>query len=226
MAMAFLVLLAAFSLVPLSTAATSQTSGPQGSAASAPAANAAPDLALRELLVQVQATAQKSNEDVARMRVDKWKTDANSKHQAEASVDSIRRNLVNAVPDLLQRIQASPSSLNANFRLYRNLNALYDKFSALTESAGAFGPTEQFTPLAADLAQLDQVRHQIAERVDQMTDANDAELTRLRNRLAAATAKPPSPAPAASKIVVDDTHSTTKKKAKPKPKPTTPAPQP
>jgi len=41
---------------------------------------------------------------------------------------------------LLQRIKASPSSLNANFRLYRNMNALYDTFSALAESAGAFGP--------------------------------------------------------------------------------------
>jgi hypothetical protein len=165
---------------------------------------------LSELLKQIQASSERSDGDVARLRIDKWKADAASKQQAQASATSIRRNLTNAVPDLVQRVQASPGSLNANFRLYRNLNALYDTFSALTESAGAFGPKEQYESLATDIAQLDQLRHQVAERVDLLAGANDAELARLRAQVAATAAgtKPP------SKIVVNDEQPKPKKKPK------------
>jgi hypothetical protein len=205
-----LLLASSVALTPLS-GQTSQTPAPQDTATSV---NTIPDLALRELLVQVQAIAQKSDEDVARLRIDKWKADSASKQQSEASAVSIRRNLTNAVPDLLQRIQASPGSLNANFRLYRNLNALYDTFSALTESAGAFGPTDQYQMLSFDINQLDQVRRQVAERVDMLAGANDAELARLRSRLAntASGAKP-----AGNKVVVDDNQPKPKKKPKPAP---------
>lgn len=179
--------------------------------ATATTPNAAPDLALSELLIQVQAVAQKSDEDVARLRIDKWKTDATSKQQAQAGAVSLRRNLTNAIPDLLQRIKASPNSLNANFRLYRNMNALYDTFSALAESAGAFGPSDQYQPLSADVTQIDQLRRQIAERVDLLAGTNDAELARLRARLAG-------PAPGAkatsNKVVVDDAQPKSKKKPK------------
>jgi hypothetical protein len=188
--------------------ATSPTHAGQTGAS---AANASPDLqAVSELLKQVRNSAEKFNADVARLRVDKWKADAATKQQAEASVRSIGRNLSNAVPDLVLRIEASPGSLNANFRLYRNLNALYDTFSALVESAGAFGPKDQYDPLSADIVQLDQLRHKAAERVDLLAGNNDAELARLRARVAAvATGTKP-----AAKIVVDDAQPKVKKKSK------------
>jgi hypothetical protein len=189
-----------------SPATTNHTPDPQGVVSG----RVSPDAqALNELLKQVQISAQKSDGDLSRLRIDKWKAESASKQQAEASAVSIRRNLTIAVPDLLQGIQAAPGSLNANFRLYRNLNALYDTFSALAESAGAFGPKEQYDPLAADIALLDQLRHQVAERVDLLAGANDAELARLRARVAATGAKP-----AASKVVVDDDQPKSKKKKK------------
>jgi hypothetical protein len=197
-------------------AATNRTSTPRSGTV---AASISPDAqALNELLKQVQISAEKSDGDLSRLRIDKWKAEGASKQQAETSAVSIRRNLTNAIPDLIQRIQAAPGSLNANFRLYRNLNALYDTFSALAESAGAFGPKEQYEPLAADIALLDQLRHQMAERVDLLAGANDAELARLRARVAATGAKP------ASKVVVDDEQPKSKKKPKssqsPPPNPT------
>lgn len=203
-----LLLASVFAAAPPSgkAATASQTPPPQSSATSA----TTPDLALKELLIQVQAIAQKSDADVARLRIDKWKADSASKQEAQASADSIRRNLTSAVPDLLQRIQASPGSLNANFRLYRNLNALYDTFSALAESTGAFGPSDQYHSISADVSQLDQLRRQIAERVDMLAVANDAELARLRARGATTT----SAKPAAKKVVVDDEQPKSKKKPK------------
>lgn len=193
------------------TTSTSQTQS-ASPLASATTANASSDLALRESLITVQAMAQKSDADLSRLRIDKWKTDSQSRQQSEANATSIRRNLTNAIPDLLLRIQAEPNSLTANFRLYRNLNALYDSFSALTESAGAFGPQEQYSSLATDLTQLDQLRHQFAERVDLLAGASDAELARLRSEKVAnpAPTKPP------TKVVVDDNQPSAKKKPKKK----------
>jgi hypothetical protein len=183
----------------------------QGSQASATAAS---DASLKDVLARVQAMAQKSDADLARLHIDKWKADSANKQQAQSSADSIHRNLVNAVPDLVQLVQASPNSLSANFRLYRDLNALFETFAALAESAGAFGPADQYSPLAADLTQMDQVRQQIADRLDLLAGTNDTELARLRTRPAAAPAKA---AAASSKVVVDDNQPSPKKKRKSSP---------
>jgi len=180
---------------------------------------ASSDPALSNFLSQMQESAQKSDTDVARLRIDKWKVDASTKQQSEAAALSIRRNLANAVPDLVQRIQAAPTSLNSNFKLYRNLNVLYDAFSSLVESAGAFGPKEQYEPLAADIVQLDQLRRQLAERMELLADAGDAELMRLRSQLAASTKPQPPP----SKVVVDDDKPQPKAKKKAKPAAVPPA---
>ena len=170
-------------------------------AENAPAA--APDAAFTELLAGLQSSVQQADSDLSRLRVEKWKTDGGSKQQAQDNATAIHRNLVNAIPELLQQVRSDPGSVAANFRLYRDLNAVFEAFSSLTESAGAFGPTEQYSPLAADLAQLDQLRHQFAERLDRLAGASDAELIRLRAHLAPA-AQPASAKPLPNRIVVDD----------------------
>jgi hypothetical protein len=186
-----------------------------------PAPPVAPaDALLTNLLAQLQATAAKSDSDLGRLRVDKWKTEAASRQQAQATLTSVRRNLDYAIPELLQQLQSQPSSLAANFRLYRNLNALYETFSSLVESAGVFGATDQYSPLAADISQLDQLRHQFAERMDLLAAARDAELLRLRTQSPVTATKP-----AATKIVVDDNQPPAAAKKKPRPSPQ-PTPQP
>jgi hypothetical protein len=181
-----------------------------GAAASQPLASqgapaAASDAALNELLTQLETSARQSDQDLAGLHIQKWKADAASRQEAENNAAAIRRNLANAVPQLLQEVRSAPGSLAANFKLYRDLNALYDTFSSLVESAGAFGPAEQYSPLASDIVRLDQLRHKFAERLDQMTAARDAEVIRLRAQLAATTASART-APPVTKIVVDDNH--------------------
>ena len=203
----FACLLSTAPLVALGAASPGQAASqtPQSSAV------AASDPSLNDLLSRVKATAEKTDEDLGRLRIDKWKADGDNKRQAQSSADSIHRNLVNAVPDLIQAVQAAPGSLLANFRLYRDLNALYETFYALTESAGAFGSSGEYQALAADLEQLDSARQQFAQRLDLLAGANDAELARLRSRPAAAPAKGP---PTSNKIVVDE-NQPVKKKRKP-----------
>lgn len=201
-------------LMPLSNAVatTNQTATSPETQSSANHGSAG-DASLNDLVARVRATAQKTNGDIGRLRIEKWKADSGSKKQAQASADSIQRNLTSAVPDLLEQLHTTPDSLIINFRLYRDLNALYDTFSSLTEATGAFAPTEQYTALASDLAQLDQARQKAADRVDFLAGTSEAELVRLRAR-GTATSSTSRPQSTVNKIVVDDNTPAARKKKK------------
>lgn len=154
---------------------------------------------------QLRETSQRAESNIARLQIDRWKTSPAEREQARSASESIRRNLSYAVPELMQKLHDAPASLSANFRLYRNLNALYDTFSLLVAGAGTFAGREQASDLDADLAQIDSIRRQLAERIDQLAVIGDAELTQARSRPAAPIVKLP------SRIVVDDNKSTGRK---------------
>ena len=84
-------------------------------------------------LDRLQAAASQANHDLAYMRIEKWKTDSDSKRQAQATADSVQRNLTSALPALISNVRSAPQDLAEEFKLYRNLNALYDVFASLTE---------------------------------------------------------------------------------------------
>ena len=199
----------AFPLNGMGAATPAQNANPQ---ATQPSAAGTSDSALNDLLAHLKDATARTDEDLQRLRIDKWKADSDTKKQSQAGADSIHRNLANAMPELIQAVQAAPGSLLANFRLYRDLNAVYETFYGLVESTGAFGPSGDYQALGANLTQLDHARQQLAQRLDLLAGANDAELARLRSRPAAA-ASGKSPA-ASNKIVVDDTQPA-KKKRKP-----------
>lgn len=165
-------------------------------------------------LPQLQRTVENARVDLARVRVDKWKTDSAVKQQAATNIESLQRNLTGALPTLVAAAQQNPSSLNASFKLYRNLNALYDVMSNVTESAGAFGAKDEYAALARDLDNLDTARRAFADAVDSMTAQRDADLARIqqaaRQAAQAAAAAPP------KKIVIDDNELAKKPTAKKK----------
>src|SRR5512135_3763627 len=160
------------------------------------------DVHLSNLLTQLERAALDANGALGRLRIDKWKTSSDQKQQAQANVQSLQRNLSYAIPELTSKIRQAPSDLNANFKLYRNLNALYDVLSNVAESAGAFGPKDQYEVLAQPVSSIDQVRHDLGDRLDQLTANNQVELDRLRAQVQsirqAEIATPP------KKIVIDD----------------------
>ena len=94
---------------------------------------------LNLLLSQLEQASQQTQLDLAKLRVEKWKTDSNNKRQMQANVESVERNLQSALPEMIGQLKMSPENLTATFRVYRNLTALYDVFAAVAESAGAFG---------------------------------------------------------------------------------------
>ena len=155
------------------------------------------------LLSQLEQISQSIQRDLPGLRIEKWKTDTNTKRGSQADVASIQRNLQNALPAMVSELRNSPESLPPTFKLYRNLDALYDVFISLAESAGAFGSRDEYQALQNDVNSLESLRRMFADRVENLAGSKEAELVKLRTDLqnARAMEKPAAPP---QKTVVDD----------------------
>jgi hypothetical protein len=179
---------------------------------------------LSVLLSQLEEASQTAQVDLAKMRVERWKTDSGSKRQAQGNVESIQRNLQSALPEIIAELKASPENLTSTFKLYRNLDALYDVFESVAELAGAFGSKDEFQSLENDVSAFEKARRSVAERMEALAGAKEAEVTRLRAALQNAQANTAAQPP--KRIVVDDAEPAkkpAKKKPVPKAAPTAPA---
>ena len=155
---------------------------------------------LNQLLAGLQQASQATQDDLSHLRIDKWKTDSNTKKQAQSDVESIQRNLQSALPGMLNDLKNSPESAPLTFKVYRNLDALYDVMNSMVESTGAFGNKEEFQSLNKDLAALEESRRNFAGRMDKVANAKETEIGQLRAALQTARAEIPP-----KKTVVDDT---------------------
>jgi hypothetical protein len=182
---------------------------------------------LNGLLAQLEATSKNAQTDLVNLKVEHWKTANSYKRQALANVESIQRNLQGALPTIIGQLRSSPEDLSGTFKLYRNLDALYDVLGSVVEGAGAFGSKDEMQALSNDLNAFENTRKQMAERIETLSAAKEAEIVRLRTDLKTAQAAIPVEPP--KKIVIDDTEPAKKPAVKKKPaaKPvTTPAAQP
>src|SRR5690349_7425219 len=179
---------------------------------------------LNMLLAQLEQASQATQLDLAKLRVEKWKADSGNKRQAQGNVESIQRNLQSALPEMITQLRNSPENLNATFKLYRKMDALYDVFSSIVESAGAFGGKDEFQSLENDLNSLEKSRRAFADRMDSLSGSKDVEMARVRAALQSAQASLAAQPP--KKVVVDDTQPAKKPapKKKPKAKPANPPP--
>ena len=175
---------------------------------------------LNGLLASLEQASQTTQTDLGRLRVEKWKMDSGYKKETLGNVDSVKRNLQSALPEIMTQLRNSPEDLGASFKLYRNLDALYDVLSSVAESAGAFGSKDEFQSLSNDLNAFERSRRAFADRMENLSNAKEAELSQLRTQVKTlqAAATPPTPP---KKIIVDDNAppKPAPKKKKPVPKP-------
>lgn len=175
---------------------------------------------LNQLISNLQQASQGAQQNLSRLRIEKWKTDSGTKRQTQADSQSVLRNLQDALPSMVAELKNSPENLALTFKVYRNLDALYDVMTSLTESAGAFGSKEEYQGLSTDLENLETSRRAFAERMDKLANLKENEIGQLRVDLQNARAAAPP-----KKVVVDDTQPEAKKPVhkksttKPKPKP-------
>jgi hypothetical protein len=180
---------------------------------------------LNGLLAQLEAASKATQADLTKLRIERWKTDNSQKKQSLSNVDSVQRNLQNALPEIIGQLRNAPEDMPATFKLYRNLDALYDVMGSVVEMTGAFGSKDDFQALSNDLSNFEGTRKQLAERLANLAASKEQEIVRLRTDLKTAQAAIPAAPP--KKIVVDDNEPAKKPAVKKKPvakKPTTTAP--
>src|SRR5512133_1636382 len=114
--------------------AAAQVASPAGTETQRPSQQVSTptNASLSATLPQLLRAAENARVDLARVRVDKWKADSSVKQQTAANIESLQRNLSGALPTLVTAAQQNPSSLNASFKLYRNVNVLYDVLGSVT----------------------------------------------------------------------------------------------
>ena len=186
---------------------------PGGVLAQAPPVSYSSISELNQLLSNLQQASMSAQQDLSHLRIDKWKTDSGTKRQTEGNVESIQRNLQTALPGILADLKNSPENVALTFKVYRNLDALYDVMSSVVEAAGAFGSKEEFQSLNRDLGALEDSRRAFADRMDKLATAKESEVSELRAALQNARAEAPP-----KKTVVDDTAPPPPKKTAPRKK--------
>jgi hypothetical protein len=155
------------------------------------------------MLAQLEQASQATRADLGKLRIEKWKTDSRYRKQSLANAESIKKNLESALPEMINQLRSSPEDLTASFKLYRNLDALYDVLGTVAESAGAFGSKDEFQWLSNDLGAIERSRRIFADRLETLTVSKESELNQLRTQVKTLQAATPPPPP--KKVLVDDT---------------------
>jgi hypothetical protein len=151
---------------------------------------------LDQVMERVTRVALSTSNDIGRLRIEKWKTDDDQKTQLQIVADSLQRNITYAVPSLIADVRESHGSVSSTFRLYHNLNVVYEFLISLADAAGNLGKREEYQPLAADAAALDAVRNSLSQYIEQAASSYESRVQ---------AAPPPEEAvPAPVKIITDE----------------------
>lgn len=180
---------------------------------------------LNTILLQVQKATSSANVNLGKLRIEKWKTDSQQKQQMQQVADSLQKNIANAVPGLISDVQTSRGGVLASFKLYHNLNVVYEFLSSMAEAAGAYGRKEEYQPLEGDATALDTVRQNLSIYIEQTAGKMEAENRAAANAVQAKQA-PGTLVPGKKVVVIDENDTPPRKKSKTtKKKTSTPPPQ-
>jgi hypothetical protein len=180
-----------------------------------------PPTDLNTILLQVQKATNSANVNLGKLRIEKWKTDSQQKQQMQQVADSLQKNITNAVPGLISDVQTSRGGVLASFKLYHNLNVVYEFLSSMAEAAGAYGKKEEYQPLEGDATALDTVRQNLSTYIEQASGKMEAENRAAANALQARQA-PGTLVPGKKVVVIDENDTPPKKHPKSTKKKTSP----
>lgn len=156
------------------------------------------------------------------VNVSKWKAPGDVRRTTAGDVDSMQRDISDTLPGLINTALGDPSKISPAFSVYRNVDALYDVLLRVSETAQLAGASRDAAALEEQRALLENSRSQLGAALLQSSQAQDAEVLRLRTAIVAAA--PPSQP---TKTVVDDgpatkSKTTRKRTHKPAPPPANP----
>jgi hypothetical protein len=169
---------------------------------------------LNTILLQIQQATSSANANIGKLRIEKWKTDNQEKQQMQQVADSLQKNISNAVPGLISDVQTSRGGVLASFKLYHNLNVVYEFLSSMAEAAGAFGKKEEYQPLEGDATALDTVRQNLSTYIEQAAGKMEAANRAAANSNALQARQGPGTLVPGKKVVVIDEDTPPRKRPK------------
>ncbi|HEY1937047.1 MAG TPA: hypothetical protein VGJ33_03835 [Candidatus Angelobacter sp.] len=176
---------------------------------------ASPVADLNAILLQVQQATSTASVNIGKLRIEKWKTDSEQRQQLQEIAESLQKNIANAMPGMVSDVQTSRGGVAASFKLYHNLNVVYENLSYLADVAGSLGKKDEFEPLAADAAALESARKNLSTYIEQaalrlesaVRAANGSNAVQARQGSATVV-------PGKKVIVIDDADTPPRKRAK------------
>jgi hypothetical protein len=137
----------------------------------------------------------------------------------------LQKNIANAMPGLINDVSGSKGSALTSFKLYHNLNVLYEFLSGLADAAGSLGKREEYEPLATDAAAIDTARQNLSTYIEQTVGKLESANRALAGTNPAQSHQPGTVVPGRKVVVIDETDpappkkraKSTKKKASPPP---------
>jgi len=182
-----------------------------------PQTQAAPQVPdLNAIVLQVQQATSSASMNIGKLRIEKWKTDSGQKQQLQQIADSLQKNIANAMPGLINDVSGSKGSALASFKLYHNLNVLYEFLSGLADATGSLGKREEYEPLATDAAAIDTARQNLSSYIEQTVGKLESANRPPAGTTAVQSHQPGTVVPGRKVVVIDDTDPPPpKKRAKP-----------
>lgn len=217
------IVLAIAALFSLSLGLLAQPRTVAGGPPTRPATSSAqPVPSLNNILAELQRTTQTANLDLSKLRIEKWKVDDGERQQMQQVAASLQKNITMAVPGLVNDLQAAPGSVSKAFKLYHDMNVVYEFLNSLAEAAGAYGRREEYEPLASDASALDRARQNLSNYIE--TAANNLEIQ--AEKPVPVPPGPPATSQGPKKIVIDNDNAPAKKTVKKKKPAASPTPTP
>jgi hypothetical protein len=130
---------------------------------------------LNTALIDLDRVSQATQNDIANMHVEKWKSGwkpgfmKGNSHQAEAqqAATSLQRNLAYALPGLIHDVQNSRGSLSTTFKLYDDVSLVCEALDSLINASEAAGKKSEAAPLGEDYSALTRIRRSLSAYIQQ-----------------------------------------------------------
>ena len=126
---------------------------------------------LNSALISLDRISQATQNDIANMRVESWKSGflKRGSHQAEAqqAATSLQRNLRYALPELVHNVQSARGSLSTTFKLYDDVSLVCEAVDSLINASEASGKKNEAAPLLDDYSALAKVRRSLSAYIQQ-----------------------------------------------------------
>jgi hypothetical protein len=168
--------LAAFALISFSLAVSSNLRAQQRGTQRTQVATAGTGrMDLNTALIDLDRVSQATQNDIANMHVEKWKSGwkpgfmKGNSHQAEAqqAATSLQRNLAYALPGLIHDVQNSRGSLSTTFKLYDDVSLVCEALDSLINASEAAGKKNEAAPLGDDYSALTRIRRSLSAYIQQ-----------------------------------------------------------